>query len=298
MSLPNISTASPVLSNISTTAANLGNLALVIPSQVQGYQPQNPPNDDGTPSQLASPPTFMFDYEGEQTAELSSDITDHFIEDNTAIQDQIALKPVRITTKGFVSELNNVTPSILQPLKTITQKLTSVNSYIPSVSATAQIAYDQAYQAYQIGINAYNSAIAAWSSLPGNNGGTSVISGSGPLDKRQAQTKQQTAFQLFYGYWYNRTLFTIPTPWAIFQNMAIEQLRPIQSEDTPTYSTFECTFKQIRTATTANTLPQSSISQGRLSNQSATSTSQGVSTPPSRLSLTDGLSSPAFGGNL
>lgn len=290
MSLPNISTNSPVLSNITTTAANLGNLALVIPSQTQGYQPQNPPNEDGTPSTLDQPPTFMFNYEGEQTVELNSEITDHFIEDNTAIQDQIALKPVRVVTKGFISELNNVTPTILQPLKTIAQKLTAINSYAPSISETSQIAYDQAFQTYQIATNAINAAISAWASVSG--GGVSVISGNFPIAVQLAQNKQQTAFQTFYGYWYNRILFTIQTPWAIFQNMAIEQLRPVQSEDTKTFTTFECTFKQIRTASTANSLPQSSVSQGRLSNQSATSTSQGVSTPPSGLSLNGGLTGP------
>ena len=289
MSSP-ISSASSVLSNVTTTAANLGNLALVVAnaaSKTTGYQPQNPPNSDGTPSKLLQPSAFIFDYEGEQTTELVSDITDHFIEDNTALQDQIALNPVRVTTKGFVSELNNVIPSILQPLKTITQALTSINAYAPAVSATAQIAFDQAFQAYQIATNAYNSAVSAWSSLSGS--GTSVISGNFPIAKQPGQNKQQTAFQLFYGYWYNRTLFTIQTPWAIFQNMAIEKLRPIQSEDTRTFTTFECTFKQIRTAQTATSLPQSAKSQGRLSNQSSSVTSQGTSTPPSRLSLSAAL---------
>lgn len=287
---PNISTASPLLSNVTTTAANLGNLALVIPSKTQGYQPQNPPNSDGTPSQAKQPPAFMFDYEGEQSLELNSDITDHYIEDNTAIQDQIALKPVRVTTKGFISELNDVVPGILQPLKTVSQKLTSINSYAPSVSLTATLAYNQAFQAYQIATNAINSAIAAWASLSGS--GTSVISGNFPIAVQPAQNKQQTAFQTFYGYWYNRTFFTIQTPWAIFQNMVIEKLRPVQGEDTNTISTFECIFKQIRTAQSATSLPQSSVSQGRLSNQSSSVTSQGISTPPNRLSLSDGLKGP------
>jgi len=291
MSSP-ISTSSSILSNASTTATNLGNLALVTASTTMGYQPQNPPNDDGTPSQLVQPPAFLFDYEGEQTTEVISDITDHYIEDNTAIQDNIALNPVRVTTKGFISELNDVTPGILQPLKLVAQKLTAVNAYAPSVSATAQEAYDQAFQAYQIATNAFNAAVSAWSSVAGGGApGISVISGT-TLFKQPGQNKQQTAFQLFYGYWYNRTLFTIQTPWAIFQNMAIERLRPVQSEDTQTFTTFECTFKQIRTAQTALNLPQSAVSQGRLSPQAATATGQGVSTPPSRLSLTDGLTGP------
>jgi len=293
MSLPTISPASSLLSNATTTATNLGNLIVVTPSQTQGYQPQNPPNADGTPSKLVQPKSFLFDYEGEQTSDLVSDITDHYIEDNTAIQDQIALNPVRVTTKGFVSELNDVPPIFLKTLKQITQKLTAIGSYAPGISATALLAYNQAFQAYQIATNLVNAAVSAWSSLSGG-GGTSVISGEGdfPIVLQLNQNKQQTAFQLFYGYWQTRTLFTVQTPWAIFQNMAIEKIHVIQSEDTPTFSTFECTFKQIRTVQSATTLPQSAKSQGRLANQSSPASSQGVSTPPSRLSLTDGLTGP------
>lgn len=288
MSLPSISTNSALLANASTTATALGNLVLVTPSQVKGYQPQNAPNPDGTPSNAVPPKSFLFDYEGEQTADLVSDITDHFIEDNTAIQDQIALKPIRVTTKGFVSELNDVVPSFLQPLKTVAQKLTVIGSYAPSTSQTALLAYNQAFQAYQIATNLINSAVGAWSSISGGTG-TSVVTGDLPLFRLPNQTKQQTAFQSFYGYWINRTLFTIQTPWAIFTDMAIEKIHPIQSEDTLTFTTFECTFKQIRTAQSASSLPRSAISQGRASPQSSLANNQGVSTPPSSISLTTGL---------
>lgn len=294
MSSP-ISPVSPVLSNVTTSATNLGNLALVIPNQVTGYQPQNPLNADGTPSKLIQPPSFLFDYEGEQTAELTSDITDHYVEDNTAVQDQIALQPVRITTKGFVSELNNVLPASLQFLKNITSGLSVVQTYAPAISVSAQLAYNQAFQAYQIATNLANSAVSAWSSITNvtspaltGNEGFQPISPFGLGNRffpiNGAQSKQQVAFQLFYGYWIHRILFTVQTPWAIFKNMAIEKIRPIQTEDTITFSTFECTFKQIRTAQSA-VLSQSAISDGRLVNQSSSLTNQGISTPPSDVSL-------------
>lgn len=295
MSLP-ISSGSNLLSNASTTATNLGNLVLVTPSQVKGYQPQNPPDSYGNPSQLAPPPAFIFDFEGEQTAEVTSDITDHYIENNSSIQDQIALKPVKITTKGFVSELNDVPPFFLQIAKTIANKLTTVDAYSPGISTTALLAYNQAFQAYQIATNLVNSAVSAWATVAG--GGVSVITGQAdfPIQLQLNQNKQQTAFQTFYGYWANRTLFTIQTPWAIFEDMAIERLHPVQSEDTKTFTTFECTFKQIRTAMTSNSSQQSTVSQLRRQNQDSSKVSQGVSTPPSDIGLSSGLSNPTFGG--
>lgn len=302
MSLPSltplstITTAATSLSNAVGSASALGNLLLATPnpSQTQGYQPQNPPNADGTPSTNQPPPAFLFNYEGEQTVILDSDITDHFIEDNTAIQDQIALRPVMITTQGFVSELNNVVPTLLQPLQLIANTLTPVGAYVPGLSVTAIEAYNQAFQLYQVTQNAINAGVSAWSSISGGQG-TTVISGQesafSPINRLPNQNKQQTAFQLFYGYWINRTLFTVQTPWAIFQNMAIKTLRPVQSADTNTFTTFECTFKQIRTAS-SSTPTQSLVSQGRLSSQCSDITNQGTSTPASSISLGSGLSGP------
>lgn len=286
--MPNLS----ALSNAVTAATGLSNLILVTPAQTVGYQPQNAPNPDGTPSTSQQPPSFLFDYEGEQTTTLDSDITDHYVEDNTAIQDQIALKPVLVTTHGFIGELNDVAPAFLAPVKAIADKLTVVSAYSPQASETAILAYDNAFQLYQVGQNAVNAAVSAWTSLTSGQG-TSVITGNAffPIALEANQTKQQTAFQLFYGYWTSRTLFTIQTPWAIFQNMAIKTLRSIQDAETRMITDFEISFKQIRTASTALTPPQSAVSQGRLSAQSSLLTNQGVSTPPASISLVQGLTS-------
>ena len=48
---------------------------------------------------------LAFDYTGEVKIESTSDITDHYMEDNTPTQDHIALAPRRVTLKGIVGEL-------------------------------------------------------------------------------------------------------------------------------------------------------------------------------------------------
>lgn len=301
-SLPPISTGSSVLSNATTAALALGNIALVVPSIANGftqsgaYQPQNPPLSDGTPSQLPQPKAFLFDYDGEQSTELMSDITDHFTESNNPIQDNIALKPVKIVTRGFISELNDIPPSFLQIARTIAQKLSAVSAYAPSVSETAQIAYNQAFQAYQTAISLANAAVAAWSSIGTKTSNPTILSGSefsaaglaSGFSALSTQSRQQIAFQVFYGYWITRTLFTIQTPWAVHANMAIESVRAVQSEDTPTISTFECRFKQIRTVQSAT--DQSDISQGRLSTMAQSQSNLGTSTPVPDIDLGFGLS--------
>src|ERR1700677_3886574 len=116
MAIPINTSSVAALASATTLVGSISNLLLASPQTTQGYQPQNVPSSTGLISLLQGPSSLLFHYEGEQTATLSSDITDNFIEDNTAIQDQIALKPVTITTHGFIGELNNVPPAGLGSL--------------------------------------------------------------------------------------------------------------------------------------------------------------------------------------
>ncbi len=275
-----------------TAATALANLVLVSPQSTQGYQPQNPPNLNGDTSTQQKPPAILFHYEGEQTVQLTSDITDHFIEDNTAIQDQIALKPEIVTTHGYIGELNNVPPKGLALLKSAADRLTVINAYAPQASITAQIAYNEAFLLYQVAANAANSAVAAWTSVANfftGDSGESIVSSTG-LKTASNQNKQQVAFQQFYGYWRSRTLFTVQTPWAVFQNMAIASLRAIQSEETRVITDFEVQFKMIRNASTLTIGSGVPISySGQAATQASGLTDLGTSSPTPSTSLGDGI---------
>lgn len=266
-------------SQLTTAATSLSNLILVSPQKTIGYQP-NPLSMTGQP--LQQPPALLFHYEGEQTAHIQSDITDHYVEDNTALQDQIALKPEEITTHGFIGELNNVPPAPLAIVQAVADKLTTIGAYLPTVSATALIAYNEAFQLYQIGANAVNSAVSAWNTvtgLGGATGGENVIGSSGQTTILPNQTKQQLMFQQFYGYWRMRTLFTVQTPWAIFKNMAIKDLIALQDAVTNTITDFNVTFKMIRFAQTQTSALNPENFQNRGQNQSVGLTNLGTSTP-------------------
>lgn len=271
------------ISNAANAAIGLSNLILVSPQSTIGYQPQNYPswkNDNSS-----QPPAILFNYEGEQTVSLSSDVTDHYIENNTAIQDQVALKPETITTSGFIGELNDVAPAALIPLQTVAEKLVAIGAYAPQISETAAIAYAKAFQLYQVGASLANSAVSSWSSLTGG-GAQTVINGATTQQDivnqtNKSQTKQQIYFQQFYGYWKSRTLFTVQTPWAVFQDMIIQNLRAVQDAETRMITDFEITFKLMRFASTQSVanigLYNSNDAQGRLLSQSSEEVDLGTS---------------------
>ncbi len=248
------------ISSITSQITSLSNVLMVSPQNTVGYQPQ------ASGSSNASGNPIIFNYEGEQTATLESDITDHYVEDNTAIQDQIAIKPPVITTHGFIGELNDIAPSYLQNLKTLANKLTVISGYFPSLSVTALLAYNEAVFAANTALNAVDSAVSAVQSIAGvftGGNGQAVISGNGQLstsfgsglNQFLGQNKQQAAFQQFYTYQTKKVLFTVQTPWAVFQNMAIKSLRAIQDAETRVITDFEVTFKMIRTASVITAAP-------------------------------------------
>lgn len=231
----------------------LGNILIATPQYTLGYQPQSSQGLIAQSSLFSflnsSLPALAFNYEGENAVTLECDITDHFIEDNTAIQDQIAIKPTLITVHGFIGDLNDVPPNAaFAAAQVLANKLTSIAGYLPGLSVTALLAYNEALFLYQTGASVINAGTSAWSTI-GGSGGESIINGNS-IQVQKNQTPQQVAFQQFYSYAQNRTLFTIQTPWAIFQNCAIKTLRAIQDETTKSVTDFEVTFKLIRTAST------------------------------------------------
>lgn len=280
------------LSGFTTAAGALANLIMINPQSTIGFQPQTK-TEAGMISILPEPPKFLFHYEGENMISLASDITDHYIEDNTAINDQIALPPEKIKVTGFIGELNNVIPEEIALVKLAIEKLTALGAYAPELTVEALRVYNAALQGYSAAKSVANAGISAFASITGTGELTQITGTETPgelaslAQNNMTQTQQQIAFHTFYGYWRNRTLFTVQTPWAVFKNMAIESLVAAQTEETEVISSFEITFKLLRFAESAVALGplNPTAMQGRAFDQASSLTSLGTSTPPPSIAL-------------
>src|SRR5574343_355335 len=132
------------LNVIANTAPTLGNLILVEPYRKSPYSEmnQNPNSFFGTEDfrelfQTVNRTGFLFDFEGENTVNIGSEISDHFLENNSTVQQHIANRPITVTVRGFVGELTDVVPDYLRPLQIVADKLTILSAYTPSLSITA-----------------------------------------------------------------------------------------------------------------------------------------------------------------
>lgn len=217
--------ASSIYDALNSLVLNQSKLAIV--------RPNNPPPG------IAG---FLFDVVNDDTMELESDITDYFVEDNTAVQDQIALRPETVTVTAEVAELVMAMPVTTSPA-TSANSLPLVGGLQPQLAPGAQ-----AQQNRMQAINAANNAgITSTRSLYGYY--------SSHLPQQPNQTKQSMIYGYFYQLWKGRQLFSVETPWGFFTNMAILSLTAHQGPTNRVVSDFSITFKKIRTARSLTITP-------------------------------------------
>lgn len=246
------------LANLKSGVGTFSNLISASPKQKYGYTPMS------TAITLKPKETLYFTIENENSISFESDVTDHYVENNEAIQDHVALRPVIITTSAFVGEVTTKIDGALGELDNLVQeKLTQVSQYLPKVTATATQLINTAKQAISTAKKAKDAIGSAWDK----------INGKGGEDKK---TKQQAIFEQFRTYWKERTLFVVNTPWAQYDNCIIQSFKVSQSGDTENISTFDVTFKQLRFV---NAYAKKSIRAGRNATQAGGIKNLGSSTP-------------------
>ena len=176
---------------------------------------------------------LIFDIIGEVGVEINSDITDHFVEANYAIQDHWAQKPIIVTMQGYAAELVRIyQPNILQQIFSDLTGLQPLGILAPSFNVQDNEFYSEIDTITQLGQNLVNTTLNAFQLF--QNAATLV-------------TRQQTVFQYLLNMWQQRILATVETPFAVFENMAIESIRPSQNAETTKISEFIVRFKQILT---------------------------------------------------
>ena len=185
---------------------------------------------------------YLFNIVTDDAVDLESDITDHYIENNTAIQDHIALKPEVISVRGLVAELSGIQP-VQGTLSQQPNALPAIPSYSPEFTdGTVQTMVQSEAEPERI-----QASISDSQSLFG------YYNSRAPQEPNQ--TKQSYIFGYFYQLWKGRQLFSVETPWGIWNNMAILSLNATQGEDTRTVSDIRIQFKRISKVESVTVIP-------------------------------------------
>jgi len=184
---------------------------------------------------------FLFSIPMTDQLSFQSDITDYYTQSNTAIQDHIALKPIRITLTGAVSELLYTKSAVSAFAEQSINRLYNTSALTPKLAQTATdylAKYDELLRQIDQTVKTANdlATLFGYQSAP--------------------KTAQQKAYKILSDFWVSRTLCTVNTPWDVFDNMAIENLEFSQDETTKDVSEVTVTFKQLKSVQiTASKVP-------------------------------------------
>lgn len=195
-----------------------------------------------------------FDIINDHTIDIQNQITDNYLENNTAIQDHIAHSPIMVTVSGIVGELvyepaeltrDNALESAQKSTKVSTlNKLSQLTSLLPPVSNAMQIARNL-YDYGEASVNRYIGIVKSFSNS--NNGDFGVS-----LRGEERISKLNQVFKNLLELRNNNIALTVETPFDTFENMYIQSLTFKQGNENY-IGDISITLKQLRFADTTTT---------------------------------------------
>jgi hypothetical protein len=208
---------------------------------------------------------FVFDYLGEVNVSMDADITDHYAEDNTAIQDHVAIRPIEVVMRGFISELTLPKPQgVVGALAATQSALVQVNAYLGKYTPGVTQTLSRAVTQVQSTVNTINQTLAKAQNI------ISLFPGAPP-----AATKQSKAYAQLFTAMTKKLPMTIDTPYRVLKNMIIKRITFVQPEDTKSWSDISVTLKQINFVEVLNVADNGQFA-GRLAQQAQAQTNKGV----------------------
>lgn len=203
------------------------------------------------PQAIAGISGEVFDLPESESLSLKASITDHYVEDNTAMQDHISIAPKTITLTGKIAELTMTKDALQKYAEQIITKLAAIGIMSAGMSESAQrllAQYTRTTDAVKQALNQFKDASSIFFDV-------------------SAKNKQQQYYEKISGMFYSRLICTVETPWATLENMVIESVNFEQDESTKDWTSVTVSLKQVQFARTNVT--SGKIVQGRLEDQKA-----------------------------
>lgn len=207
--------------------------------------------EDADPTEAA----YYFDVLMEHSISVQNQITDNYIENNTAIQDHIAQSPITVSLRGLIGELVYKPPTkaleflydtVNDPLKNrfksgrvVSDKLLAIPALLPPVDNITQRAKN-AVQYVEASVDRYVKIAKNFLS---------------DTDKITQLEKIYSKFMVFRA---NNTELTVVTPFKTFGNMYIQSITFTQGNENFT-ADIQLTLKQINYAETQTTKPDTKV---------------------------------------
>ena len=211
----------------------------------------------------------------DDTINFQSNITDNWVENNTAIQDHIAISPVTITMRGLIGEqvysskqAEDEYKSALMQANSVNargkaiarfgdiyelkdnSKLTAISAYFPEVSNITQTAQNM-WDRHEASRKKAERIAGIFTGQANNNLAVKMNDYSG-LNSNLTESKLKQICEEIKDYWINRKSFVAQTPFGTFDNMYIQSVSLHQGNEN-FIGDVSITLKQLRFAQTLTT---------------------------------------------
>lgn len=179
---------------------------------------------------------WVFDVPATESLKLSADITDHYTENNSFINDHRVIKPREVSLTGFIGELVFRPPRGIQgAFQQLQNLLTVVEAYGPDFTPQITQINRGIITTTESGISKINQALDRFQNV------VAFFEGIG-----QEDTKQQKAYQELKALFFSNQLLTVSTPWDFFDNMVMKDITFVQNDDSESYSDISINLKEMR----------------------------------------------------
>jgi hypothetical protein len=183
---------------------------------------------------------FIFDVPGEDSIVLNSDITDHYAENNSFVNDHVVLRPIEITLSGYMGPLSYKPPQgVRGALRTLNSRLEEVDGYLGDRTPGFVQESQQVINRVERGLSTINRVLSQGRNIVGLFAGEDVNN-----------DPQRVAFRTLVALRNSRQIVSIQTPWAFFDGYIIKNVGFTQGEESEFISDIRVTLKEFRVTET------------------------------------------------
>lgn len=222
---------------------------------------------------------FKFHCPLSEQVNMESNITDHYVDTNSAVQDHIARRPVIITLNGYQGEYFYSVHPVETMVTKIAPVLTLIEVFKPKLDSISKQIKIRKNERKLININNGDKTDAEeYAQTAGKENFLSKQYNAVDLFQLfqniyKLKSAQTRAFFYFEALWKSEILFTIETSWKRFDNMVIQKVIPLRDNNADV-TDFSVTFKQINITTSKSESIENVA--GRLKEQAAPVTKKGI----------------------
>lgn len=192
---------------------------------------------------------FRFHVPESEQVSLESEITDHYTDSNSVLQDHIARKPIRVTSSGLIGEYFYSIHEIEDMLAKVTPTMSLVKQFVPRFSDIQMQIKNKRESRVVIPVQDENGNFV----LKGHISTTEKTTFNDLdlfklfLDLYKLKSAQTRAYLFFEAMWKSQAPFSVETRWKRFDNMVVQNIK-VLGEKTADNTEFMATFKQLNFA--------------------------------------------------